>query len=232
MVVLVLGRGKTGSLVADVAHERGHGVRVLGEEENRNAAALTPPMLAQFDVVIDFTTPAAAVENLRACLASGARVVVGTTGWYEKLDDMRALCERRNAALLYGANFSVGVQLMYRLAGELASLARGYTISVSETHHAEKKDAPSGTALALKETLLAANPALAAQKPPLQVTSHRTGDSKGTHAVIARSGNDVIELKHEALSRRGFAEGAVLAAEWLADKRGCYEFREIYSQLA
>ena len=106
MLFLVLGRGKTGSFVAEVAHEHGHSVRVVGEEENRNASALTAPFLAQFDVVVDFTTPEAVISNLRACLANGARVVVGTTGWYDRLDDMRDLAKRKGAALVYGTNFS------------------------------------------------------------------------------------------------------------------------------
>src|SRR5579875_3679241 len=151
MLFLVLGRGKTGSLVASVAHERGHSVRVVGEEENRNAAALTAPFLAGFDAVIDFTTPEAAVQNIRACLANGARVVVGTTGWYQHLDDLRALCGRRGAALLYSSNFSIGVQALFRVARELAAAAPHYQFRITETHHTGKKDAPSGTALSLKE---------------------------------------------------------------------------------
>jgi 4-hydroxy-tetrahydrodipicolinate reductase len=226
MVLLVLGRGRTGRLVADVAHERGHSVRVIGEEENKNASSLTAPMLAQFDVVVDFTTPEAVVPNLRACLSNGARVVVGTTGWYDKLAEMRAICERRNGALLYGSNFSIGVQVIYRVAAELARAARGFQVTVEETHHAGKKDAPSGTALSIKQVLEAANPSL-----QVKITSHRHGDSVGTHVVTARLGDDVIEIKHEARSRRSFAEGAVRAAEWLAGKKGCYDFHEIYSQL-
>jgi 4-hydroxy-tetrahydrodipicolinate reductase len=227
MVLLVLGRGKTGQLVADVARDRGHSVRVIGEEENKDASALTAPMLAQFDAVIDFTTPAAVIPNLRACLSNGARVVVGTTGWYEKLGEMRAICERRNAGLVYGANFSIGVQMTYRLAAELARLAQGFHFSISETHHEGKKDAPSGTALVLKQVLESANPEL-----HVNVVSHREGDSVGTHVVVARSADEVIEIKHEALSRRSFAEGGVRAAEWLAGRTGCYEFREIYPQLS
>ena len=148
MLFLVLGRGRTGSLVAQVAHERGHSVRVVGEEENLNASALTAPVLAGFDAVIDFTTPEAALQNMRACLANGARVVVGTTGWYDKLADMRGLAERRQAGLLYGTNFSIGVQVMLKLAERMgASLAgAGYRFSVAETHHVSKVDAPSGTA--------------------------------------------------------------------------------------
>jgi len=226
MIFLVLGRGKTGRVVADVASEHGHSVRVIGEEENTNASALTAPMLAQFDAVIDFTTPQAAVSNMRACFANGARMVVGTTGWYDKLDEMRAICERRNAALVYGANFSVGIQAMYRLARELVPLVRGYELSISETHHEGKKDAPSGTALALKQALLEVDPALT-----VEIVSHREGEAVGTHTITAKSGDDVIQIRHEALSRRSFAEGAVRAAEWLCGKTGCYDFKEIYPRL-
>src|SRR6201994_5173331 len=121
MRILVLGMGKTGKLVAQVAAERGHSVHVLDAKENANSSALTPPFVAGFDVVIDFTTPEAAVQNMRACLATGAKMVVGTTGWYDKLPDMRGLAERRQAGLLYGTNFSVGVQVMLKLAQEMGA---------------------------------------------------------------------------------------------------------------
>ncbi|HKR26398.1 MAG TPA: 4-hydroxy-tetrahydrodipicolinate reductase, partial [Acidobacteriaceae bacterium] len=223
---MVLGRGKTGSLVAQVAHEHGHGVRVVGEEENRNAAALTPPVLAGFDAVIDFTTPEAAVQNMRACLANGARMVVGTTGWYQHLDPMRELCGRKSGALLYSSNFSIGVQAMFRVARELAQAAPGYQFHITETHHKSKKDAPSGTALSLQRILQSAHPGL-----KVEIASNREGEVAGIHTIEARSENDVIELKHEAFSRRGFAEGAVRAAEWIAGKQGCWEFQEIVAQL-
>lgn len=226
MLFLVLGRGKTGSIVAEVAHERGHGVRVLGEEENRNASALNAPFLAGFDTIIDFTTPEAVVPNLRACLANGARVVVGTTGWYAQLNDMRALAERKGAGLLYGTNFSLGVQAMLRVARELALAAPDYKFSITETHHISKKDAPSGTALTIKQVLQTANPAL-----HVEITSKREGDASGIHVIEARSQSDVIELKHEAFSRRSFAEGAVRAAEWIAGKSGVWEFSEIAGRL-
>lgn len=226
MLFMVLGRGKTGSLVAQVAHERGHGVRVVGEEENRNAAALTPPVLAGFDAVIDFTTPEAAVQNMRACLANGARMVVGTTGWYQHLDAMRELCGRKGGALLYSSNFSVGVQAMFRVAHVLAQSAPGYRFQITETHHASKKDAPSGTALSLQRILQSSHPGLR-----VEIASRREGEVPGIHTIEARSGNDVIELRHEAFSRRGFAEGAVRAAEWIAGKTGCWDFQEIVAQL-
>ncbi len=227
MLFLVLGRGKTGSVIADVAKERGHGVRVLGEEENRNASALTGPFLAGFDAVIDFTTAEAVVHNLRACFANGARVVVGTTGWYEHLNDMRELARRKGAGFLYGTNFSIGVQAMLRVARELALAAPDYKFHITETHHISKKDAPSGTALSIRQVLESANPAL-----QVEIISKREGDASGIHIIEARTQNDLIELKHEAFSRRGFAEGAVRAAEWLAGKTGVWEFSEIASQIS
>ncbi len=225
MTILVLGKGKTGTLVAEVARERGHGVRAYDINENPHASALTAPNLAGIDVVIDFTAPEAAVENIRATLALGSRIVVGTTGWYGQLAEMRELARRRGGALLYGTNFSIGVQKMFRLTGELAKLD-GYQFSVSETHHSSKVDAPSGTALTLKEILLAAKPGI-----EVPVESHRIGDAKGEHIVTARSEYDVIELRHDAHSRRGFAIGAVRGAEWLLNKTGAWEFREIFEQL-
>ena len=226
MLFLVLGRGKTGSLVADVAHERGHGVRVVGEEENRNAAALTGPFLAGFDAVIDFTTPDAAVQNVRACLANGARVVVGTTGWYQHLRDLRDLCGRRGAALLYSSNFSIGVQALFRATRELAEAAPHYEFRITEIHHSGKKDAPSGTALTLKQIIDAAQPGVSAE-----IESKREGDVPGIHLVEARSSSDTIQLRHEARSRRAFAEGAVRAAEWIVGRSGCWDFQEIIGQL-
>ena len=137
MLILVLGKGKTGSLVAEVARERGHGVRALDINENEHASALTAPNLASVDVVVDFTAPEAAVENLRAVLAVGGHIVVGTTGWYARLDEMKALATARGGGLLYGTNFSIGVQKLFRLTAELAQLD-GYKFSIEETHHVTK----------------------------------------------------------------------------------------------
>ncbi|WP_158751033.1 4-hydroxy-tetrahydrodipicolinate reductase [Acidobacterium sp. S8] len=226
MLFLVLGRGKTGRVIADVAHEHGHGVRVVGEEENRNTMALTAPFLAGFDAVIDFTTPEAAVANMRACLATGARMVVGTTGWYQHLNDMRTLAARKGAGFLYGTNFSIGVQAVYRLARELAIAVPSYQFKITETHHASKKDAPSGTALSIRQAVQAANPAL-----NVEIESKREGDVAGVHVLEARSGDELIEIRHEAFSRRAFAEGAVRAAEWIAGKTGVWDFSEIADQL-
>jgi 4-hydroxy-tetrahydrodipicolinate reductase len=225
MLFLVLGRGKTGSFVADVAKERGHGVRVVGEEANREGSAITATFLGQFDAVIDFTTPEAAVPNMRACLASGAHMVVGTTGWHGHLKEIQALADKRNAGLVYGNNFSIGVQALYKVAHELAQAAPGYRFRIIETHHADKKDSPSGTALNLKLALESANPHL-----NVPIESKREGDSAGIHVIEAKTDSDVIELRHESFSRRAFAEGAVRAAEWIATRQGVFEFRDVYEQ--
>jgi 4-hydroxy-tetrahydrodipicolinate reductase len=224
MLLLVLGKGKTGSLVAQVARERGHSVRVL-DRENAGASALTAPTVAQVDVVIDFTTPDSAVENMRACLALGARIVVGTTGWYDRLDEMKALALRKGGALLYGTSFSVSVQELFRLTADLAKL-EDHRFSIEETHHVTKLDAPSGTSLTLKQIIQRMQPSA-----EVEITSKREGDVSGIHVVTARSASDQIELRHESFDRRGFAEGAVRAAEWLNGKNGVWEFREIFDKL-
>jgi 4-hydroxy-tetrahydrodipicolinate reductase len=225
VLILVLGKGKTGSLVAEVARERGHGVRALDIDENQHASALTAPNLAGVDVVVDFTAPEAAVENMRAVLALGGRIVVGTTGWYEHLDDMKALAIQRGGGLLYGTNFSIGVQKLFQLTAELARLD-GYKFSIDETHHVTKLDAPSGTALTLKEIILSVQPGI-----DVPIESHRVGDAKGEHIVRAVSDCDTLELRHDLHSRRGLALGAVRGAEWLTGKSGAWEFREIFGQL-
>jgi len=228
MRILVLGHGKTGKLVAEVAHERGHGVHVLDAKENPDAMSLTPAFVAGFDVVIDFTTPDAVLQNMRACLATGARMVIGTTGWYNRLADMTSLAERKGASLLYGTNFSVGVQLMLELANQLGSSLKhaGYKFSIEETHHSTKLDSPSGTAQTLAEIV-----SHAAGLKDVPIASHREGDVAGEHVLVAESDSDRVALTHTAFSRRGFAEGAVRAAEWLHDHRGIFNFKDIYQQL-
>lgn len=229
MRILVLGQGKTGKLVAEVAAERGHGVHVLDERENQNATALTPPFVTGFDVVIDFTTPEAVVQNMRACLATGGKMVVGTTGWYDRLADMRGLAERKGAGLLYGTNYSVGVQVMLKLAQQMAKSlsSAGYNFSIMETHHTSKLDKPSGTAISIAEVLDRG----AGKNLGTGIESIREGDAKGLHVLKAVSEADQLVLTHEAFSRRGFAEGAVRAAEWLSQRSGCYDFRDVWEQL-
>lgn len=226
MRMLILGRGKTGRVVADIARERGHSVQVLDQKENENAGSLTPPSLASFEAVIDFTTPEAVIQNLRASLATGAKVVVGTTGWYAHLDDMRALATRKNAGLLYSANFSFGVQLLYKMAKLLGTEAAGYRFQIEETHHTSKLDSPSGTALELQK-VLAATPYGAAA----EIEAHRVADAIGTHRLELSTPDERILVEHQALSRRSFAYGAVRSAEWLASRTGTYNFQDVFPQI-
>jgi 4-hydroxy-tetrahydrodipicolinate reductase len=228
MRILVLGMGKTGKLVAEIAAERGHGVNVLDAKENANASALTPPFVAGFDVIIDFTTPDAAIQNMRACLATGAKMVIGTTGWYGKLSDLRGLAERKQAGLLYGTNFSISVQVMLQVAAAIGKGLKngGYKFSIEETHHAGKLDSPSGTAISVAKVVEAASGVAS-----VPIEAKREGDVMGLHTLEARGAADRLVLTHEAFSRRGFAEGAVRAAEWLSSRTGCYNFHDIYTQI-
>lgn len=228
MRILVLGMGKTGKLVAQIAAERGHSVNVLDAKENVNASALTPPFVAGFDVVVDFTTPEAAIHNMRACLATGAKMVIGTTGWYDKLPDMRSLAERKQAGLLYGTNFSISVQVMFQIAATMGKALKnaGYQFSIEETHHVSKMDSPSGTAISLAKVVETAS---GLSNVPIE--AKRQGDVMGIHTLEARCTSDRLVLTHEAFSRRGFAEGAVRAAEWLSSRTGCYDFQNVYTEV-
>jgi 4-hydroxy-tetrahydrodipicolinate reductase len=224
--LLVLGRGKTGSLVAEVAQERGHRVHSIDEAENTRGVWLTEKNLSDFDAVIDFTEPGAVLANIDACLRAKKAMVVGTTGWYGEMQRVRSDVEKAGTGFVFGANFSYGVNLFLQIAQAAApALAHGYTGHITERHHVHKKDAPSGTAIAIQRVLeqtTGIRPAM---------TSEREGDVPGTHALELTSAGDRIVLTHEAKSRRAFAEGAVLAAEWIVGKTGFYDFKDIFTQL-
>ena len=226
MHLLVLGRGKTGSLVAEVARERRHHVRVLGSKENKDGCGLTSEALKDVDAVIDFTSPAVVMCNIEACLREKKNMVVGTTGWHGEMGHVREQVERAGIGFLYGANFSVGVNLFFDVVRSSAEASRhSYLGQIFERHHAQKKDAPSGTAVVVQNILKQAGGA------ELEITSFREGDVVGMHEVVFDSPNDRIYLCHDAKSRRGFAEGAVLSAEWLAAKKGFFLFQDVWRDL-
>jgi len=228
MNLFILGRGKTGSLVAEVAAERKHHVRVAGSKENAACAALTPDNLRSVEVVIDFTTPYTVMAHIEACVHAGKNMVVGTTGWYQEIDRLRKLVEQHGTGLVYGANFSVGVNLFFDAArSAAAALHHQYRGQIFERHHAHKKDAPSGTAIMIQRLMREAVPI----GDPVEITSFREGEVIGMHEVVLESDNDRIYLCHDAKSRRGFAEGAVLAAEWIAGKKGFYDFKDVWRQV-
>lgn len=222
MNIVVLGRGKTGSLVAQLAQERGHSVTALGSRENADASGLTGEKLSGVDVVIDFTTPQAVVANIEACAHAGVNMVIGTTGWHSQLDRVRSVIEKSGTGLVYGSNFSIGVNVFFEIArAASAAIKRGYFARIMEKHHAQKKDSPSGTALTLKGLIEAPG------KPEIEITSIREGDTVGQHIVLLDSNNDTMMLVHDAKSRAAFAEGALVAAEWVRGKRGVFEFSEV-----
>ena len=226
MNLLILGRGKTGSLVAEVAQARRHHVRVLCAAENANSCALTADFLADINAVIDFTTPSVVVANAEACIRAGKSMVVGTTGWYDQAPQLREKVLAAKTGFLYGSNFSIGMNLFFEIVQASApALGFEYSGQIFERHHAQKKDAPSGTAITLQKILRDSG------GQDLEIVSFREGDVVGMHEVVFNSKNDRIYLCHDSKSRRGFAEGAVRAAEWLAGKQGFFEFREIWKQL-
>jgi 4-hydroxy-tetrahydrodipicolinate reductase len=224
--ILLLGKGKTGSLVAEIALERGHKVRVAGREQNAEEQALVKDNLRDVDVVIDFTAPDAVVGNIEACARQGKSMVVGTTGWYGELPRLRRLVEDSGIGFLYGANFSVGVNIFFDVARAASAAGKhGYRGAITERHHAQKKDAPSGTAVKIQQIVKEAS------GEELQINSVREGETVGMHVLFFDSSNDSMMLVHDAKSRRGFAEGAVRAAEWLHGKKGFFDFKDVWREL-
>ena len=226
MNFVLLGAGKTGSVVAGVAGERGHQTKIIEIEENLDGAALTRAALAGVDAVIDFTSPHAVLKNIEACARAGTNMVVGTTGWYEHIPEVRTWVEQAGTGLIFASNFSVGVNVFFKaIAAAAAALKHGYRGDILERHHIHKKDAPSGTAATMRQIVEQAS------GKRLEIRSEREGEVFGFHQLTLASAADSIVLTHDATSRRGFAEGAVLAAEWIHGKKGFYEFKDIFDQL-
>jgi 4-hydroxy-tetrahydrodipicolinate reductase len=234
MNILLLGRGKTGSLAAEVGRRRGHHVDVVGAAENAGGAALTAEKLRGIDVVIDFSVPSSVIGHIEACVGAGKNMVVGTTGWNEEVDRIRKLVETQGSGFLYGANFSIGVNLFLDVArAAAAALRHDYSGQIFERHHVQKKDAPSGTAMAIQRVIREASGENKSKNKneDLEITSFREGDVVGLHEVVLESDADRIYLCHDAKSRQGFANGAVRAAEWLAGKKGFYDFKDVWRDL-
>jgi 4-hydroxy-tetrahydrodipicolinate reductase len=226
MKLLLLGAGKTGTLVAEVARHRGHEAEVLRSADNAHASSLTSQRLAPIDVVLDFTTPDCVIDNIRACVAAGKSMVVGTTGWYSEIPKVRAEVEAHGTGFIFGSNFSIGVNVLFDVVRAAAiALQHQYHPQIYERHHAHKKDAPSGTAVTI-QALLEQGSDL-----EIEITSFREGEVVGMHEVVLDSTHDTIYLCHDAKSRRGFAEGAVQAAEWIAGKEGFFDFKDVWREL-
>ena len=217
-----------GTLVAEVARERKHHIQIAGAKENQACAALTPETLRDVDVVIDFTTLECVIANIEAAVKPGKNMVVGTTGWYQEMERIRELVKLHDTGFVYAANFSIGVNLFFDIARTAAAaLQHEYTGQIFERHHAHKKDAPSGTAIAIQRVIREAS----GHDEEIEIISFREGEVIGMHEVVLESANDNVYLCHDATSRRGFAEGAVRAAEWLAGKKGFYDFKDLWREL-
>jgi 4-hydroxy-tetrahydrodipicolinate reductase len=218
-----------GRTIAQLAPQRGCEVRlILDIDENANGRGITARNFQGIEACIDFTTPDVVLENIRRVAALGVNLVVGTTGWYDRLDEVRKAVQDSGVGMVYAANFSIGVQLFYQLARAAAETFRGfpaYEAYIVEAHHRAKKDAPSGTALELKRQV---EPLFEAREIP--ITSVRAGYIPGTHELGFDSEGDTVILRHAARGRQGFAEGALHAARWVVGKQGLFTFADVLNR--
>ena len=226
MRIAVVGHGRMGRAVAALALERGHSIHaVISSGDNGGGQALTRERLEAADVAFEFTRPEAAAGNIAKLIQLGIPVVAGTTGWHDALARITKLVHEYGGALLHAANFSVGVHLFLRTAGELARNLSGrpeFVASITEEHHAGKLDAPSGTALLLQRRLAASDP-----RQQFPITAFREGHVPGTHTVNYAGPHETIILSHVARDRHAFAAGALMAAEWLPGKTGVFTFDDL-----
>jgi 4-hydroxy-tetrahydrodipicolinate reductase len=223
--IAIIGDGKMGQAIRQLAIESGWKVSaLLGERESANGRGVTSATLGNADVAVEFTQPDAAVANITASLRAGVPIVVGTTGWYEELPGVTRIAKETGTGLLWSSNFSLGVNVMIELAryaGTLMHPLEGFDAHIVETHHSRKKDAPSGTAIAIGK---AASDAL---DRPIPTTSVRTGSVPGTHELIFDGMFEQLSLTHVARDRRVFAEGALQAAAWLIGRKGVFTMRDV-----
>ncbi len=235
MKIALIGYGKMGHAIERIAKERGHEIVLCISSANRGE--MTTTKLQQADVAIEFTNPEAARENTLLCLDAGVPVVCGTTGWNEHIGQAELKAIEKATAFLQASNFSIGVNIFFELNKQLASLMNeqaDYSVSIEETHHTQKKDAPSGTAITLAEQVLDNVKRLkhwhkgeTRQAASFPVISHRVEDVPGTHSVKYSSSIDDIEIIHTAHNRDGFALGAVLAAEFIANRQGIFKMKDV-----
>ena len=219
MNIAILGNGRMGRLISKLAVEKGH--RIISVSSSINPANSLD--LSAADVAIDFSTPTTAFDNISHALNSGIPVISGTTGWLNQLNEIETLCKKNNGAFLYASNFSLGMNLFFKLNKQLSEIMKNqqYNGKIHEIHHSEKLDNPSGTAKKL------ANDANSILKDKLQITSNRTKDVSGVHSITFSFNEDEIEIKHTANNRNGFAIGAIQAAEWITDKKGIFTLDDI-----
>ena len=234
MKIALIGYGKMGKVIEEIALQKGHTICLT--IDLYNLEDLTKENLQKADVAIEFTSPENAANNILQCFDAGVPVVCGTTGWLNNLSKVKEICIEQNGSFLYASNFSIGVNIFFELNKKLAELMskQDYNITIEETHHTQKKDAPSGTAITIAEQIIKE---LSHKKQwvnqesnnaeDLSIISHRIDPAAGTHAVKYSSDVDNIEIIHTAHNRKGFASGAVLAAEFIKDKKGIFTMRDV-----
>lgn len=240
MKILLIGYGKMGKAIEKIALDKGHIISGIVGEGDR----IEEVDASKHDVAIEFTQPESAVNNISTCIEKGIPIVSGTTGWTEQLETIESMCQEKDGTFFYASNFSLGVNLFFMLNEYVAKLmgtyGKGYQVSIDETHHTEKKDAPSGTAISIAEGINRNHTTLkhwhkATSKSSsivnsIPIESFRKANVPGTHVVSYNSDIDQIELKHTAHSRQGFALGAVIAAEWVKDKKGVLGMKDLLSE--
>lgn len=235
MKIALLGYGKMGKAIEEIAIQKGHNIVLRIHDQNLDE--LTKENLQKADVAIEFTSPQSAVHNILLCFGAGVPVVCGTTGWLAQMDMVQQNCKELNGTFLYASNFSIGVNIFFELNKKLAELMKhqlNYNVSMEEIHHTEKKDAPSGTAITLAEEIIKISQRknkwvnhFSDVSDELSITSKRIDPAAGTHSVKYSSDVDDIEIIHTAHNRKGFAAGAVLAAEFIFNKKGIFTMKDV-----
>jgi 4-hydroxy-tetrahydrodipicolinate reductase len=231
MKIALLGYGKMGKTIERLAKGRGHSIVY------KSASETSIGNINEADVAIDFSTQETAAENIKSCLKLGIPVVSGTTGWLENFNEVIKFCEERNGSFIYASNFSIGVNLFFNLNEQLARIMQpwdDYKVSIEETHHIQKKDAPSGTAITIAEGIMKHSNKTGwrlknASEEEIEIIAKRIDNVNGLHEVVYTSDIDSISIKHEAHSREGFAIGALLASEWLQSKKGVFTMKDVLS---
>lgn len=236
MKLALIGYGKMGKMIEELILQSGKHEIVL-KVNSKNLNELTVENLQKAEAAIEFSNPSVAVKNIMFCIDAGVPIVTGTTGWYNQKEDIMKYCNAKNGTVIYASNFSIGVNIFFELNRKLAELMKRhsqYDVSMEEIHHTEKKDVPSGTAITLAYDILSINTQkkkwvnhFSKNAEELSIVSLRKPDVPGTHVVVYDSEVDEIEIKHTAFSRKGFAEGAILAAEQIGDKKGFFTFGDI-----
>ena len=235
MNIALIGYGRMGHEIEEAAIKRGHNIKLIIDIDNR--ADLNPDKMKDIDCVIEFTIPESAFENVKKCLEMKKPVVTGSTGWLANYERAVSLCNENNTSFIYSSNFSVGVNILFRLNKFLSNIMSGrkeYSVSIEEIHHTKKLDAPSGTAITLADGITAEHNSYTGWCKPgeekdksIVITSIREGSVPGTHTVTWDSEIDNISLRHEAKGRKGFALGAVLAAEYIYSRKGVFTMNDI-----